>query len=124
MTGAATLVVRGFLPPGGDVQALETALTEHLEAVAKEGPTPAELERALTGLEARNTLELQRVAERADRLSMLTTFFGEPERINTELDRYRAVTPEDVRRVADRYLREDNRVVLTYLPLAAAEVAA
>jgi predicted Zn-dependent peptidase len=53
---------------------------------------------------------------------MLTTFFGEPERINTELDRYRAVTPEDVRRVAERYLGEDNRVVLTYIPRV--EVAA
>jgi predicted Zn-dependent peptidase len=124
VTGAATLVVRGFLPPGGDVQALETALTEQLEAVAKEGPTPAELERALTGLEARNTLELQRVAERADRLSMLTTLFDDPERINTELDRYRAVSSEDVRRMAETYLRRDNRIVLTYLPRAAAEVAA
>jgi predicted Zn-dependent peptidase len=122
VTGAALLLVRGVAPPGGDVAALEEALLAELRTLAEAGPTPAELERALTGVEARNTLELQRVAERADRLSMLTTLFGQPERINTELDRYRAVTPEDVRRVAERYLREDNRVVLTYLPRV--EVAA
>jgi predicted Zn-dependent peptidase len=122
VTGAALLLVRGVAPPGGDVAALEEALLAELRSLAEEGPSPAELERALTGVEARNTLELQRVAERADRLSMLTTLFGQPERINTELARYRAVTPEDVRRVAERYLGEDNRVVLTYLPRV--EVAA
>ncbi|HEX8361827.1 MAG TPA: pitrilysin family protein, partial [Longimicrobium sp.] len=122
VTGAALLVVRGVAPPGGDVAGLEEALLAELRSLAEDGPTAAELERALTGVEARNTLELQRVAERADRLSMHTTLFGEPERINTELDRYRAVTPADVRRVAGRYLREDNRVVLTYLPRV--EVAA
>jgi predicted Zn-dependent peptidase len=123
VTGAAMLIVRGVAHQGGDVAALETALLEHLEAVSRDGPTAAELERALTGLEARNTLELQRVAERADRLSMLTTLFDEPQRINTELDRYRQVTSEDVRRVAEEYLRQDNRIVLTYLPRAV-EVAA
>ncbi len=116
VTGAALLVVRGVAPPGGDVPALEEALLAELRSMAEDGPSPAELERALTGVEARNTLELQRVAERADRLSMNATLFGDPERINTELDRYRAVTPADVRRVAERYLVEDNRVVLTYLP--------
>ena len=124
VTGAAMLIVRGISPPGGDVGALEAALVEHLEAIAAEGPTAAELERALTGVEARNTLELQRVAERADRLSMLTTLFDQPERINTELDRYRAVTPEDVRHVAATYLGADNRCVLTYVPRPAPGVAA
>lgn len=123
VTGAAMLIVRGVAHQGGDVAALETALLEHLEAISSDGPTAAELERALTGLEARNTLELQRVAERADRLSMLTTLFDEPQRINTELDRYRQVTSEDVRRVAEEYLRQDNRIVLTYLPRTV-EVAA
>jgi predicted Zn-dependent peptidase len=120
VTGAAALIVRGISPPGGDIAALEAALLEHLEAIATEGPSAAELERALTGLEARNTLELQRVAERADRLSMLTTLFDEPERVNTELDRYRAVTSEDVRRVAATFLGADNRIVLTYVPRAVA----
>ena len=124
VTGAASLMVRGISPPGGDPAALEAALLEQLDAIAKEGPSAAELERALTGLEARNTLELQRVAERADRLSMLTTLFDQPERINTELDRYRAVTSEEVRALAERYLHADNRVVLTYVPRAARAVAA
>ena len=123
VTGAASLMVRGVSPPGGDPAALEAAITEQLDAIAKEGPSAAELERALSGLEARNTLEMQRVAERADRLSMLTTLFDQPERINTELDRYRAVSSEHVRALAERYLHADNRIVLTYVPRAAAVAA-
>jgi predicted Zn-dependent peptidase len=74
------------------------------------------MERAITGLESRHLFELQKVNERADQISMLTTYFDAPELVSTELDRYRAVTPEDVCRVAAAFLGADNRVVLTYLP--------
>ena len=85
---------------------------------------PAEMERAITGLEARHLFDLQKVNERADQISMLTTYFDAPELISTELDRYRAVTAEDVRRVAAGFLTADNRVVLTYLPDAEAPAEA
>jgi predicted Zn-dependent peptidase len=55
---------------------------------------------------------------------MLTTYFDAPELISTELDRYRAVTAEDVRRVAADFLTADNRVVLTYVPDADASAEA
>ena len=74
------------------------------------------MERALTGLEARQLFDLQKVNERADQISMLTTHFDAPELISTELDRYRALTAEDVRRAIGEFLGADNRVVLTYLP--------
>jgi predicted Zn-dependent peptidase len=74
-------------------------------------------------VEARRVLELQKVSERADQLSMLTTYFDQPELINTEMDRYRAVTADDVRRLVAEHLTADNRVVLTYVPQAAAPAA-
>ncbi|HEU0298413.1 MAG TPA: hypothetical protein VFR37_03145, partial [Longimicrobium sp.] len=80
-------------------------------------------ERALTSVEARRMLELQKVNERADQLSMLTTYFDQPELINAEMDRYRAVTAQDVRRFAAGHLGAENRVVLTYVPQVAAGAA-
>ncbi len=118
--GASMLVVRGNVPPGGDVAALEAALLAEVARLAEEGPSAPELERACTGIEARQLVELQKVSERADQLSMLTTYFDDPSLINAELDRYRAVTADDVRRVAAEFLGADNRAVLTYLPGAAA----
>jgi predicted Zn-dependent peptidase len=63
------------------------------------------------------------VNERADQIAQLTLFFDDPGLINTELDRYRAITGDDVRRFAAEYLTDDNLVVLTYVPGDAAEVA-
>jgi predicted Zn-dependent peptidase len=124
VTGSSALVVRGNVPAGGDAAALERAVLDEVERIAGGGPDPAELERAVTGLEARHLFELQKVNERADQLSMLATYFDDPGLINTELDRYRAVTAEDVRRLAREYLGGDNRVVLTYLPAATLREAA
>ena len=120
VTGASALIVRGSVPPAGDAAALEAAVLAEVERIAAGGPDAAELERALTGLEARHVFELQKVDERADQLSMLATYFDDPGLINTELDRYRAVTAAAVQRLAREYLGDDNRVVLTYLPGAAA----
>jgi zinc protease len=123
VTGAAMLVARGDVPPGGDAAAVEDALLEEIAAIGVEGPGEAEMERALTGLETRQVLQLQQVAERADQISMLALLFDDPGLINTELDRYRAVTPDDVRRMVGEYLRPDRRAALVYRP-AALEAAA
>ncbi|HEV7588580.1 MAG TPA: pitrilysin family protein [Longimicrobium sp.] len=124
VTGSSAFIVRGNVPAGEDPAVLERALLDEVERLATELPEPAEMERAITGLEARHLFELQKVNERADQISMLTTYFDAPELISTELDRYRAVTAEDVRRVAADFLTADNRVVLTYVPDADASAEA
>jgi hypothetical protein len=54
---------------------------------------------------------------------MFTTLFGEPDRINSELDQYRAVTPAGVGTFARDFLVRENSTVLTYLPRAREEAA-
>ena len=41
---------------------------------------------------------------------------GDANLINTELDRYLAVTKEDIRAAAKKYFNKNNRVVLYYMP--------
>jgi predicted Zn-dependent peptidase len=123
VTGASALIARGNVPAGEDPAVLERAMLDEIERLASGDIDPAELERAITGIEARQVFELQKVNERADQMSMLTTYFDDPNLINTELDRYRAVTADDVRRLAAEYLTADNRVVLTYHPDGASAAA-
>ena len=78
--------------------------------------TDDELARAKALTEADELGSLQRVEERADRLSMYATLFDDPDLINRMLPRYLAVTPEAIRDVAADVFRADNRLVLTYLP--------
>ena len=115
VTGAAVLVIWCTANPGVDPRDLEAALWQEIESVAG-GPSRDEVDRAFAGIESRQIVALQQVGERADQLSMFATFFDEPERINTELDSYRAIGIDEVARFALEYLRRDQAVTLTYLP--------
>ncbi|HEY8484161.1 MAG TPA: pitrilysin family protein [Longimicrobiales bacterium] len=112
--GASMLVLWATARPGVDPHVLEAALLE--EVAALRDIDAAEVERAIHLIEAYQLAALQRVDERADQLSMFTSLFDEPERINTELDRVRAVTPGAVRTFAEQYLGADNRAILLYVP--------
>jgi predicted Zn-dependent peptidase len=102
--------------PGIDVARVEAALHEELARLTTELVSDDELARAKALTEADELGGLQRVEERADRLSMYATLFDKPGLINELLPRYLAVTPEQIRDVAAAVFREDNRLVLTYLP--------
>jgi predicted Zn-dependent peptidase len=116
VVGAAMLVVWATARPGRTATETETALHEEIDRLR--AIDDADVERAVNLLETDRLNELQRVDERADQLSMYTQLFDEPERINTEVDRIRAVTPQRVRDFAGRYLGAANRVVLQYVPPA------
>jgi predicted Zn-dependent peptidase len=114
VAGASMMVLWATARPGVVVDELETALTEQLEALTH--AHDADVARAVAMIEVRHLTELQTVDERADQLSMYTTIFDDPERINTELERVQAVTTAAVRAFAARYLVRDNRAVLRYVP--------
>lgn len=56
------------------------------------------------------------VAGIAESLANYETYFGDANLINTEIERYRKVTRQDLLNVANKYLVKDNRVVLYYVP--------
>lgn len=114
VVSAALLVVWATARPGVGVNEIERALLEQIEALRE--VSEADVERAVHLIETKQLLDLQRMDERADLLSMYTTIFDDPGRINTELDRVRAVTPERVRALAEDHLGGDNRAVLHYVP--------
>ena len=56
------------------------------------------------------------VAGIAESLANYEVYFGNANLINTELERYKKVTRQDILNVAKKYLNDDNRVVLHYVP--------
>ncbi len=87
-----------------------------LERVAREGVTARELQKAQNRLRATFVFGLQSNLQRAQRLAEFETYWGNAELIRGELDRYLAVTNDDIRRVAGQYFAPTNRTVLDVVP--------
>ncbi len=115
--GAAIFSIWVTARPGVGHEAIEAALFAEVDRLASDGPSDEELERVRNLHTASVESSLQRVAERADRLSMYACLFDQPERINSEVSRYLAVDAARVRDAMAASIRPDNRVVLTYLPI-------
>ena len=52
----------------------------------------------------------------ANNLAEYYTYYKNTGLINTEIEKYQKITKEDIKRVANQYLKPDNRMVLYYLP--------
>ncbi|HEX2120720.1 MAG TPA: pitrilysin family protein [Thermoanaerobaculia bacterium] len=101
---------------GVSPEKLEAALDAEIEKVIRNGVTETELERAKVQTETDFAHELEEFSARADFLSMLTTYFGDPKIAHNWLDRYRQITAADVQNVARDSMKKEDRVTLYYLP--------
>jgi len=114
LTGASLLLVWATGYPGASPEKLEEALAREIEGVTDaEGH---EVERAVAVSETDLVRGLEPVGERADLLSMFNLYFDEPERLNREVERLRAVGVDAVHRFAAERFGPDNRAVVTYVP--------
>lgn len=95
---------------------LEKAMDIEVEKVQKELITDEEFQKLRNQIESNFIASNTTVAGIAGSLATYEMFFGDANLINTEIDRYMAVTKEDIRRVAKEYFHKGNRVVLHYLP--------
>ena len=118
--GASMFALWVTARPGVSPETLEAATLAELDRLAADGPSDADLERVKNLHAAHAAGALERISERADRLSMYTCLFDEPERINSESTRWEAVDAERVSEALRASLRPDNRVTLTYVPAEAA----
>jgi len=96
----------------------EKAVYDMLSDVAANGITPAELTRAQNTIEANFWRSMQTVNGKARKIGQYEIWFGDFNDILKVQERYRAVTPDDVKRVANQYLEPRNRNVVTLIPEA------
>ncbi len=118
--GAATFIACVTARPGIHVERLEAALVAELDGLTDEGPTQAELDRVRNLYAARTAAVLERIGERADQIGMYTCLFDDPDRVNRQVERYRAADAAAVREAMAASIRPDNRVVVTYVPAESA----
>ncbi|MFN2483877.1 MAG: M16 family metallopeptidase [Candidatus Limnocylindria bacterium] len=117
--GGALLALWATARRGIDADRLEGELLAEVHRLRDDGPSEPELQRVRNLQRARIESSLERVGERADRLSMYTCLFDDPGMVNTETERYARVDADRLRAEMVDALANENRIVLTYLPAEA-----
>lgn len=107
------LIIRGFLNPGIEPEAADSAIEELIASVTGDGPLEEEVLRVKNQSEA--TLEFSEVEllNRAMNLGYAATA-GNPEWVNEDIHRMRAVTPEGLKKAAREILRPENTSTIYY----------
>lgn len=116
MQDAGIFIVLSLANMGIDLANVEMAMNTEIERVKKEGITPEELQKIKNQVESDFVNTNSKMEGIALNLAEYYTMLKKPGLINNEIDNYLAVTAEDIVRVANKYLRPDNSVVLYYLP--------
>jgi len=114
--GAGLFIAEATALPGIEAEVIEQALLEETAALGELGPTDEELDRARVLYETSLTSDLEEAAERAERLVNYAVLFDDPDLLNSEIERYSAVTAADIRAAWSRFGRPDNRAILTFVP--------
>ncbi|MEX2179823.1 MAG: pitrilysin family protein [Gemmatimonadaceae bacterium] len=114
--GSDLLVVDVTGRPSVTGEELEQELAREIDRVHANGVTPDEVARAVRLIQTEYVAALQSAGERADRLSMFATYFGDPSLINMQVARYSAVTADRVNAFVRERLGENNRASLLYVP--------
>jgi zinc protease len=109
-------IMLGIANMGTKPAELEKAMLDEIEKVKKEGITNEEYEKLENQAENDFIQQNQKDIGVATNLATYYTFQGNADLINTELDRYKKVTKDDIKRVANKYLTKENRLVVYYLP--------
>jgi zinc protease len=110
-------VLDGTPTDGHTVAELEQALREQVARMRDELIDAAELKRVVTQAVASKVYEADSLFYRAMEIGMLETIGLDWRLTTTEIEALKAVTPEQVRTVAQRYLVDDNLTVATLHPL-------
>ena len=101
---------------GLDCATIEAAMDKEVEKVQNGLIPEKEFQKLKNQVENQIVTENSTIASRASTLAEDYTYYKDANRINTDLNKYLGVTREDLKQVANKYFRKDNRVVLYYLP--------
>src|SRR2546423_15539275 len=106
------MVAYGFVNQGISADRLDSLIGVQLDSIRTNGITAAELEKAKNVLRAGFIANRETTFGKAEELHHYRTFHNSMDEINTELDRFLAVTSDDVKRVASTYLAPGNLTLL------------
>jgi len=114
---AGGIIFYAVAHPNKSLKKIKDIIFEEIQKIAKDGITDEELTKAKNITETQFIMEKKNVLEKAEVLAKYQAYFNNPSLINTELDKYLAVTKDDIKRVAQKFLSSNaHNVTLFYHP--------
>jgi predicted Zn-dependent peptidase len=109
--------------PNATADEVEKLVMQQIHEVEANGVPAAEMQRLRTKFSSNWIQSEQTTLSRAQLLALATMFDGSPEKANSELQNFMAVTPEQMAAVARKYLTSARVNVILDQPGAAAPAA-
>jgi len=101
---------------GVDIQVCEDLMEEEIVKIQQEGVTKEELDKAKIQFKKSFITGRQTCMQKAEAIQHYAFLHDDLADVNTDLDRYLEVTTDDVKRVANKYLKIENRTVVVAAP--------
>jgi zinc protease len=101
---------------GIDLDSIQVEFDKQIELIKTELISQEEFEKVRNQFENNFVSSNSTIAGVAENLADNHVYYGTANRVNTQLTDYMKVTREDIQRVAKKYLTQDARVILHYLP--------
>ncbi len=105
-----------IINPGSDPKDALDAMDAEVVKVQNELISDKELEKIRNIVEDDFVSGVSSISSIGEQLANYHVYYGNTDLINTQIQKYLAVTKEDIQRVAKKYLVPTNRSVLYYLP--------
>ena len=105
--------------PGQSLDKIQAVIDEELDKLRAAPPDAREMQRALNQIEANFYRGMERVGGFGGKANQLNSYYksaGTPDYFQKDLDRYRALTPADIKAAVEKYLPKDRRVELSVVP--------
>ena len=113
-TDAGLLVIEGKLVKGIDIKKAELAINEEIKKIQATGVTVTELEKVKNKTESALAFEDMSVMNRASSIAMYE-LLGDADLMNSELEKYRAVTAENILAETRIIFDENNCSTMYYM---------
>lgn len=114
--GPSSYIIYAIPKPEKDVSHIREIIMKEIVDMATNGPTSAEIQKLHNQLINSAVRSRQSSLSRAQQLAEFALYDGDPTLINSELDEYLQITPEQIRDAVNKYLNTENRALLEVFP--------
>ncbi|HKS29508.1 MAG TPA: pitrilysin family protein [Pyrinomonadaceae bacterium] len=117
--GPSSMYIFTVPKPGKAPEQIQQTVLGEIKRLATDGPTAEEMEKLRNSLINDAVRGRQSSLFRAQQIAEYTLYDNDPNLFNTELDRYLAVSSEQIKQAVKRFLDTDNHSTLNIVPAGA-----